>query len=148
MGPVNPTLFFACVTLKLILLRIIDRSVHNTRIERLWVDLTAQIGAKWSDFFSLLETHYGLDADNIHHLWLLHYLFLTELNREIDVFVETWNNHLMNLPGQRTRTPLDMFTWDMQVCGLRGNLLPAGELSTDTLTDPTAVMLCLTTSAF
>lgn len=36
----------------------IYRSVHNVRIERLWVDVTGQVGAKWSAFFSMLELRY------------------------------------------------------------------------------------------
>ncbi len=104
----------------------IYRSVHNTRIERLWVDYTTQLGSKWADFFIELELHHFLDADNINHIWLLQYLFLVDLNQEIQVFVETWNNHLLRHDGERTHSPLDRFQWDMQTLGLRGDLLPAG----------------------
>ena len=31
------------------------RSVHNTRIERLWVDLKVQLVSKWANFFTDLE---------------------------------------------------------------------------------------------
>ncbi|KAG1718137.1 hypothetical protein EDB19DRAFT_1899535 [Suillus lakei] len=71
------------------------RSVHNIRIERLWVDFTNGIGSKWKMFFQDLELNSGLDADNPHHIWLVHYLFLTTLNSEIHVWAETWNNHRM-----------------------------------------------------
>ncbi|KAJ7605090.1 hypothetical protein FB45DRAFT_706677, partial [Roridomyces roridus] len=36
------------------------RSVHNIRIERLWVDFTRGIASKWVDFFFELELYYGL----------------------------------------------------------------------------------------
>ncbi|KAJ7784843.1 hypothetical protein DFH07DRAFT_714418, partial [Mycena maculata] len=35
-------------------------SVHNIRIERLWVDFTRGVGKKWHRFFHELETTYGL----------------------------------------------------------------------------------------
>ena len=45
------------------------------RIERLWVDVTAQVGAFWADMFTTLELQHGLDINNIHHIWLLHFYF-------------------------------------------------------------------------
>ncbi|KAJ7094476.1 hypothetical protein B0H15DRAFT_737069, partial [Mycena belliarum] len=39
---------------------IYGRSVHNTRIERLWLDWTQGVGLKWYDFFMSLEHNYGL----------------------------------------------------------------------------------------
>ncbi|KIO19209.1 hypothetical protein M407DRAFT_48023, partial [Tulasnella calospora MUT 4182] len=69
------------------------RSVHNVRIERLWVDLTVALGAKWAEFFELLEVQSGLDINNINHIWLLHYLFLADINEEVSFFVRTWNHH-------------------------------------------------------
>ncbi|KAJ7664654.1 hypothetical protein DFH06DRAFT_1188283 [Mycena polygramma] len=44
------------------------RSVHNVRIERLWADVTAQIGATWADMFILLEVHHGLNINNACHI--------------------------------------------------------------------------------
>jgi hypothetical protein len=102
------------------------RSVHNTRIERLWVDYTVQLGSKWADFFTDLELHHLFDADNPNHIWLLQFLFLLDLNEEIALFAETWNNHLLRHDGERARSPLDRFQWDMQVRGMRGDLLLAG----------------------
>jgi len=63
---------FPLVSLTLILTIIIYRSVHNIRIERLWVDITAQIGASWAEAFTDLEINHGLDINNTHHIWLLH----------------------------------------------------------------------------
>ena len=51
-------------------------SVHNTRSERLWVDLVNDLSAKWKKYFQDLETHHGLNAEDGDHTWLLHYLFL------------------------------------------------------------------------
>lgn len=38
-----------------------SRSVHNTRIERLWFDVTNGFGYKWKDFFLDLELQCGLN---------------------------------------------------------------------------------------
>lgn len=103
------------------------RSVHNTRIERLWVDLKVQLIHKWVAFFSTLELHHALNAANQNHRWLLQYLFLVDINREIQRFVEAWNNHPLKRDGERTRTPLDLFHWDMQTNGIRGDLEGGGE---------------------
>ncbi|KAF7346893.1 hypothetical protein MVEN_01441500 [Mycena venus] len=37
------------------------RSVHNTRIKRLWYDVTHGFGQKWKRFFMDLEVHHGLN---------------------------------------------------------------------------------------
>ncbi|KAI0687882.1 hypothetical protein C8T65DRAFT_712118 [Cerioporus squamosus] len=39
------------------------RSVHNTRIERLWYDVTSGFGQKWNNFFYDLEMHCHLNPD-------------------------------------------------------------------------------------
>lgn len=96
------------------------RSVHNTRIERLWVDLKFQLIHKWVNFFSSLELSHGLIITNQNHKWLLQYLFLGPINEEIERFVHTWNRHSIRRDGQRTRSPLDMWEWDIQIKGVPG----------------------------
>lgn len=99
------------------------RSVHNIRIERLWVDVTAQVGAKWADFFSTLELHHGLDINDSFHIWLLHHLFLPEINQELSFFVDSWNQHKITMRNGPSRSPADMFGFDMIVHGVRGDPL-------------------------
>ncbi|KAJ7245205.1 hypothetical protein C8J57DRAFT_1438317 [Mycena rebaudengoi] len=57
-----------------------EPSTRNTRIERLWVEVGTQFARRWRGFFTRLERMHGLDHDNPHHLWLLHYLFLDAIN--------------------------------------------------------------------
>ena len=38
------------------------------RIERLWVEVTVQVGSTWADHFSRLELHRGLDINNLQPL--------------------------------------------------------------------------------
>ncbi|KAF7430680.1 hypothetical protein PC9H_006389 [Pleurotus ostreatus] len=100
------------------------KSVHNIRIERLWVDVTRGFGKKWKDFFHHLEIHDGLDHNNNAHIWLLHYLFLSALNHDAAMWAEAWNNHSLSLRGQPNRTPRELYTEGMLTRGVRG-LVPA-----------------------
>ncbi|KAF8159047.1 hypothetical protein K438DRAFT_1441769, partial [Mycena galopus ATCC 62051] len=103
------------------------RSVHNVRIERLWVDVTAQVGATWGDHFTLLEVRYGLDINNVAHIWLLHFLFLGTINTQLTFFAESWNQHRIQIRNGPNRSPTDMFVFDMYVNGVRGDQLPPEE---------------------
>ncbi|KAF8134872.1 hypothetical protein EV363DRAFT_1160056 [Boletus edulis] len=85
------------------------RSVHNIRIEQLWVDVTSGIGLKWKEFFHALEASDGLDADNSAHLWLLHWLFLPMINEELKQWAVTWNHHVISRAGERHLSPHALF---------------------------------------
>jgi len=111
----------------------VGRSVHNIRIERLWVDVTAQVGAFWADLFAELELRHGLDINNAHHIWLLHHLFLPVINRQLEFFTEAWNQHRIQIRNGPNRSPADMFGFDMLVHGVRGDRLPEGELNEEEL---------------
>ncbi|KAF5340537.1 hypothetical protein D9758_015819 [Tetrapyrgos nigripes] len=64
-------------------------STHNTRIERLWVEVGAQFARPWRAFFFRLEDLHYLDRKNPHHLWLLHFLFLEDINDDCQHFGKT-----------------------------------------------------------
>ncbi|KAJ3502998.1 hypothetical protein NLJ89_g8633 [Agrocybe chaxingu] len=96
------------------------RSVHNIRIERLWFDFTSGIGAKWKGFFQELEYSANLDPDIPSHLWLLHYLFLGPLNDDILEWANSWNNHKITLPAQRSQSPTEMRWFSMLQDGATG----------------------------
>ena len=97
------------------------------RIERLWVDVTAQVGAFWADIFTELELRHGLDINNIHHIWLLHHLFLHLINQQLAFFAASWNQHRIQIQDGSNRSPADMFGFDMLVHGVRGERLPADD---------------------
>ncbi|KAJ6562086.1 hypothetical protein B0H19DRAFT_943512, partial [Mycena capillaripes] len=103
------------------------RSVHNVRIERLWVDITAQLDATWAERFTNLELRHGLDINNINHIWLLHFLFLATINSQLAFFAQSWNQHRIQIRNGPNRSPADMFVFDMLVDGVRGNQLPEEE---------------------
>ena len=92
------------------------RSVHNVHIECLWVDVTAQVGTFWTDIFTELELHYGLDINNIHHIWPLHHLFLHLINQQLTFFVESSRNqHQIQIRDGPNQSSVDMFGFDMLV---------------------------------
>ena len=107
----------------------VDRSVHNVRIERLWVDVTVQVGAFWAEMFTELELRHGLNINNAHHVWLLHHLFLPIINHQLEFFAASWNQHRIQIRNGPNRSPADMFGFDMLVHGVRGDQLPEEELN-------------------
>jgi hypothetical protein len=96
------------------------RSIHNTRIERMWGDVTQAFGAKWKSFFRELEEFHGLNPTREGHIWLLHYLFLAQIDADTQEFVNTWNHHKLQIRGERTASPREMFFFGMMQQGLRG----------------------------
>jgi hypothetical protein len=106
------------------------RSVHNIRIERLWVDVTAQVGATWAELFLMLEVGHGLNINNPNHIWLLHYLFLGTLNAQLEFFAQGWNHHRIQIQHGPNRSPADMFGFDMLTQGIRGTQLPTPATTT------------------
>ncbi|KAF8154326.1 hypothetical protein K438DRAFT_1910178 [Mycena galopus ATCC 62051] len=103
------------------------RSIHNVRIERLWIDVTAQVSATWGDHFTWLEVQYGLDINNVAHIWLLHLLFLGTINTQLTFFAELWNQHRIQIRNGANQCPTDMFVFDMYVNGVHGDQLPQEE---------------------
>lgn len=87
----------------------IARSIHNTRIERLWYDVTSGFGHKWKTFFLGLEQNDGLDPSRPAHIWLLQFLFLAAIHQDAQQWAAAWNSHKMQIRGERSRSPIDMF---------------------------------------
>ncbi|KAG8724435.1 hypothetical protein FRC09_018723 [Ceratobasidium sp. 395] len=83
-------------------------STHNQRIERLWLDVGKQFARLWRAFFMRLEKLHGLDRSDKHHLWLIQFLFLSEINADIDSFRTLWNLHGVSGSQTHDQSPLDM----------------------------------------
>lgn len=81
------------------------RSTRNTRIERAWVEIGRAFVRRWRVFFARLESSFGLDVNNPRHLWLLNTLFLDDINRDCQEFVDDWNNHSLKNTEQGSKTP-------------------------------------------
>ncbi|KAJ7465668.1 hypothetical protein FB451DRAFT_1041457 [Mycena latifolia] len=76
-------------------------STRNTRIERLWVEVGTQFARRWRGFFTRLERRHGLKHLSPNHLWLLHLLFLEDINFDCREFQAEWNLH--PLGGKRNK---------------------------------------------
>ena len=83
-------------------------STHNERIERLWRDVFRCVG---QIFYSLL---YNLESDGVLNplndtdLFCAHFAILPEINRCLNEFVESWNQHCLS--SERNMTPEALFT--------------------------------------
>ncbi len=72
---------------------ITGRSVHNQRIERLWVDVYSSCTTLYYNLFYFMEDTYLLDVENEVHLFCLHYVFLARMNSSLDGFRNAWSHH-------------------------------------------------------
>ncbi|KAJ3976241.1 hypothetical protein EV361DRAFT_790771 [Lentinula raphanica] len=111
------------------------RSVHNVRIERLWVDVSNYISQDWNNFFTRLDGHH-LDTSNQNHIWLLQHLFLEAINNSLAFWAEGWNSHRITQGRDSNgpnRSPEDMWGFDMLVHGMRGDSLDQHRMTDEEL---------------
>ncbi|KAF9051908.1 hypothetical protein BJ165DRAFT_1340274 [Panaeolus papilionaceus] len=86
-------------------------SVHNTPIERLWVELGCRFCRAWRVFFIRLGRLHHLDKENPVHCWLLDYLFLDMINEDCRLFLEEWNAHPMRNRRNKCLNVSNSFTF-------------------------------------
>lgn len=73
--------------------------MRNTQIEWLWVEVGSQFVCAWQAFFTHLENLHYLQRDNPHHIWLLHYIFLSDIKADCKHFQDEWNSHPISSPN-------------------------------------------------
>ena len=95
--------------------------------------MTAQVGAAWSENFTTLELQHDLNINNLHHIWLLHYLSLSSINQQLHFFAEAWNQHRIQIHDGPNCSPADLFGFDMMVHGICGDQLPEEVMSDEDL---------------
>lgn len=82
-------------------------SVHNTRVERMHLEVKIQVVNTFKAIFLDFEREGILDRDNDTDLFCIHYVFLPRINRALQEFRQGHNNH--SLRTERNRTPLQLF---------------------------------------
>ena len=112
--------YYSHSTIRCVQLTRIQRSVHNTRIERLWFDVTQGFGSKWKAFFMDLEHNHNLNAEVPAHLWLLHHLFVNAINEDAQEWAAAWNSHRLHVRGEPRCSPRELFFFGMVENGPRG----------------------------
>jgi hypothetical protein len=97
--------------------------------------VTKDLGLKWTELFTQLEVNFGLDVANMHHIWLLHHLYLAQLNEELAKWMKVWNVHKLSLQGRRCKSPQQLYFQGMLENGTRG-LDYVVDQNQDVLEDP------------
>ena len=68
-------------------------SIHNQRIERLWRDVYRCVASTYHNLFYYMEEQGTLDPASYVDLFILHCVFLPRINRDLECFARTWNQH-------------------------------------------------------
>ena len=84
------------------------RSVHNQRIERLWVDVYQGVNSTFHNLFTLMEVMGVLNVDDDVQLFVLHHAFLNRIQEKLNIFRQQYNCH--SLCTEHGRTPQQLFT--------------------------------------
>ncbi|CAC5401343.1 unnamed protein product [Mytilus coruscus] len=70
-------------------------STHNQRIERLWRDIFEGVLCYFYNLFYYMEDQDILDPFNLQHLAALHFIYIGEINRRLQLWETAWAGHRM-----------------------------------------------------
>ncbi|EJU04636.1 hypothetical protein DACRYDRAFT_47457, partial [Dacryopinax primogenitus] len=68
-------------------------------------DVTKDFGSKWKNIFIHMETYLELDIALNSHMWLLHYLFLRDINQDAELWQQMWNFHPLQSHKGQMKSP-------------------------------------------
>ncbi|XP_045029468.1 uncharacterized protein LOC116926095 [Daphnia magna] len=83
------------------------RSVHNTRIERTWREVLRVALSPFRELFYLMEGEGILDVSNNMHIFSLHFVFRSLIEKSLDEFCAMWDSHKLRTEGL---SPIQLFT--------------------------------------
>ncbi|XP_064633655.1 uncharacterized protein LOC135491614 [Lineus longissimus] len=86
---------------------ITGKSVHNSRIERMWRDVYTTVVSTFYGVFINFEDEGILNCDSDVDLFCLHYIYGSRIYLALARFTEAWNNH--KLRTERHKTPKQLF---------------------------------------
>lgn len=90
---------------------ITGRSVHNTRIERLWREVNRVVTKYYSAIFRHMDHHEILDSTSELDIFVLHWVFLPRITRSLEEFTVQWNYHGIRTVGHTS--PLALWSYGM-----------------------------------
>ena len=93
---------------------ITGRSVHNQRIERLWLNVRRLVVSYYRNIFNFLEQNQLLDPLSEMNMFALHYVFIPRINRSLTELTNSWNNHPMS--SVHKRSPLQQWHSGLAAC--------------------------------
>ena len=91
---------------------IVGKSTHNQRIERLWKDVYDGVLGFYRTLFSSLESTHMLDPDNDLHIFCLHMVYISRINRHLKLWKDAWIKH--PLRSEHNLTPEQLWTYGLQ----------------------------------
>ena len=89
-------------------------SVRNQRIERLWRDVYRCVCSTFHEVFYFLEARHLLDPDDENHIFVLHCVFLSIIENQLQCFSDAWNLHPVRT--ERSWSPRKMWVNGMITC--------------------------------
>ena len=116
---------------------ITGRSVHNQRIERLWRDVFCGCKSLFYRVFYPLEDTGLLDPSEDIDLFCLHYVYLSRIQQQLDVFRESYSHHRVRGEGHKSPYQLwieGMSTLSTDEVAIEGALDDSASVSSDLYT--------------
>ncbi len=87
---------------------ITGKSVHNSRIERLWRDVFQSCLVLYYNVFYHLEDVGYLDVENEVHIYCLHHVYFKKINSSLSLFKQAWSSH--PLQSENCLSPEQLWT--------------------------------------